>query len=151
MNAFRWSYTRTVEQIADYLRRYLKKIKHPLANFTNIQQMQVVQRSPSGRILKLVVQTDKGVIEIDKNEARSAFEPPLSTLYYLDPIYGEDKTLQGYAFVGGGFGHGVGMSQDGSYNLAKLGWSGENILNFYYPATQITPLSSSIIFWKSPE
>jgi peptidoglycan hydrolase-like amidase len=49
--------------------------------------MQVVKRSPAGRILKLAVQTDKGVIEIDKNEVRSAFEPPLSTLFYLEPIY----------------------------------------------------------------
>jgi len=110
-----------------------------------------VERSPAGRILKLVVQTDKGVIEIDKNEARSAFEPPLSTLYYLEPIYGANKTLQGYAFVGGGFGHGVGLSQYGSYNLAKLGWSGEQILNFYYPGTQIQPLNDSIIFWQDSQ
>ncbi len=151
MNAFRWSYTRTVEQIADYLRRYLKRRRHPLANFTQIQQMQVVQRSPAGRVLKLVVQTDKGVIEIDKNEARSAFEPPLSTLYYLEPIYGEDKTLKGYAFVGGGFGHGVGFSQYGSHNLAKLGWSPQRILSFYYPGTQIQPLNDSIVFWQEPK
>lgn len=144
--AFRWRYTRTIEQITAFLQRYLKKTKHPLANFTKIQQMQVVERSRAGRILKLVVKTDKGVIEIDKNEARSAFEPPLSTFYYLDPIYGTDKTLKGYAFVGGGFGHGVGFSQYGSHNLAKLGWSGERILNFYYPGTQIQPLSDSIVF-----
>ncbi len=150
-DAFRWRYTNTLEQITAFLQRYLKETKHPLANFTKIQQMQVVERSPAGRILKLVVQTDKGVIEIDKNEARSAFEPPLSTLYYLEPIYGANKTLQGYAFVGGGFGHGVGLSQYGSYNLAKLGWSGEQILNFYYPGTQIQPLNDSIIFWQDSQ
>jgi len=148
-DAFRWRYTNTLEQIAAYFKGYLKEIKHPLAKFTKIQQIQVLERSPAGRILKLVVQTDKGAIEIHKNEARSAFEPPLSTLYYLEPIYGAKKTLQGYAFIGGGFGHGVGMSQYGSYNLAKLGWSGERILNFYYPGTQIQPLSDSIVFWKA--
>lgn len=149
-SVFRWRRTRTIEQISEFLRRYLKKRKHPLMNFTSIKQIQVVQRSPAGRILKLVVQTDIGNIEINKNDARSAFEPPLSTLYYLDPIYGADKTLKGYAFVGGGFGHGVGMSQYGAHNLAKLGWSGEQILNFYYPGTQLQPLSSSIVFWKPP-
>lgn len=148
--AFRWRSTRTLEQITKFLQRYLKNRNHPLANFTTIQQMQVVERSPAGRIIKLVVQTDKGNIELDKNDARSAFEPPLSTLYYLEPIYGENKTLKGYAFIGGGFGHGVGFSQYGSYNLAKLGWSGEQILNFYYPGTQIEPLSPSIVFWKNP-
>ena len=148
---FRWRYTNTIEQITAYLQRYLKKSKHPLANFTTIQQMQVVERSPAGRILKLLVQTDKGIIEIHKNEARSAFEPPLSTLYYLDPILGADKTLKGYAFVGGGFGHGVGLSQYGAHNLAKLGWSGQQILNFYYPGAQIQPLNDSIVFWQDPK
>ena len=148
--AFRWRSTRTLEQITKFLQRYLKNRNHPLANFTTIQQMQVVERSPAGRIIKLVVQTNLGNIELDKNDARSAFEPPLSTLYYLEPIYGENKALKGYAFVGGGFGHGVGFSQYGSYNLAKIGWSGEQILNFYYPGTQIQPLSPSIVFWKDP-
>ncbi len=150
-DAFRWRYTNTIEQITAYLQRYLKETKHPLANFTKIQQMQVVERSPAGRVLKLAVQTDKGIIEILKNEARSAFEPPLSTLYYLEPIYGADKTLKGYAFVGGGFGHGVGLSQYGTYNLANLGWSGEQILSFYYPGTQIKPLSDSVVFWQEPK
>lgn len=148
--AFRWRSTRTLEKIAEFLQRYLKKNQHPLTNFTTIKQIQVVQRSPAGRILKLVVQTDLGNIELDKNETRSAFEPPLSTLYYLDPIYDANKILKGYAFVGGGFGHGVGLSQYGAHNLAKLGWSGEQILEFYYPGTQIQPISPSIVFWKEP-
>jgi SpoIID/LytB domain protein len=147
-SAFRWRYTNTTEQIASYFKRYLAKTNPTLANFTSVGQMQVVKRSPSGRILKLAVQTDKGVIEIDKNEVRSAFEAPLSTFFYLEPIYDTSKILKGYAFVGGGFGHGVGLSQYGSHNLAKLGWSGEKILSFYYPGTQIQPLSDSIVFWK---
>lgn len=35
------------------------------------------------------------------------------------------KKLTAYQFIGGGFGHGVGLSQFGSYNLAKLGWTAE--------------------------
>lgn len=150
-DVFRWRRTRTLEQITQHLKRYLKNRNHPLVNFTTVKQIQIVKRSPAGRILKLVVQTDIGNIEIDKNDTRSAFEPPLSTLYYLEPVYGSDKILKGYAFVGGGFGHGVGMSQYGSYNLANIGWSGEQILNFYYPGTQIQPLSPSLVFWQPPE
>ncbi len=147
-DAFRWRYTNTLEQITKYLQGYLKKNNPTLANFRSISQMQVTKRSPSGRILKLVVQTDRGAFEIDKNEVRSAFEPPLSTLFYLDPIIDGNKTLKGYAFVGGGFGHGVGLSQFGSHNLAKIGWSGEKIVSFYYPGTQIQALNDSIVFWK---
>lgn len=147
-DAFRWRYTNTLEQITKYLQGYLKKNNPTLANFRSISQMQITKRSPSGRILKLVVQTDRGAFEIDKNEVRSAFEPPLSTLFYLDPIIDGNKTLKGYAFVGGGFGHGVGLSQFGSHNLAKIGWSGEKIVSFYYPGTQIQALNDSIVFWK---
>ena len=149
-DVFRWRRTNTLEQIAADLQRYLERTKHRLADFTKIVKMDVVERSPAGRILKLRVQTDKGMVELQKNEIRSAFGPPTSTLFYLDPIYDTDKTLTGYAFVGGGFGHGVGLSQYGSYNLANLGWSGGQILSFYYPATQIQPLKEGIVFWRDP-
>lgn len=150
-SSFRWRYTNTLEQIKADLQRYLKKNSSPLANFNTIVKMQVVERSPAGRILTLVVQTDRGVIELHKNEVRSAFGPPRSTLFYLEPVYGADKSLKGYEFVGGGFGHGVGFSQYGSHNLAKLGWTGSQILSFYYPGTQIQSLSPSITFWQEPK
>lgn len=149
-DAFRWRRVNTLEQIAEDLKRYLENKKLPLADFTRVVQMQVVERSQSGRILKLVIQTDKGVVELHKNEVRSALGPPRSTFFYLEPIYGADKTLKGYAFVGGGFGHGVGLSQYGSHNLGKLGWSGAQILDFYFPGTQLQPLNDSIVFWKDP-
>lgn len=145
---FRWRYPNTLEELSRDLKTYLAKRKHPLANFTTIKTMQVTKRSPSGRVLVLQVETDKGVVELAKNEARSAFSAPRSTLFYLDPIYDNQKQLKGYAFVGGGLGHGVGMSQFGSYKLAQLGWSPEKILAFYYQGTQLQPLSDRIVFWK---
>jgi SpoIID/LytB domain protein len=98
-----------------------------------------MQRSPGGRILKLAVQTDRGNITLEKDEIRSAFSAPRSTLFYLEPLYDQTKgdALRGYAFVGGGLGHGVGLSQTGASGLAKLGWRSDRILNFYYPGTQI--------------
>ncbi|NET58209.1 MAG: SpoIID/LytB domain-containing protein [Symploca sp. SIO2E6] len=145
-DVFRWSKENSLEQIKTHLKKYLKRTKHPLAEFNDIEQMQVVERSPAGRVLKLTVKTDQGTIVLQKNEARSAFGPPLSTLFYLEPIYGDNQTLTGYTFIGGGFGHGVGLSQYGSYNLAKLGWTSERILDFYYPGTKIKPLDDSIVF-----
>jgi SpoIID/LytB domain protein len=145
---FRWNKQSSLEDLNKDLRKYLEKRKNSLANFNTIQWMQVTQRSPSGRVLKLKVQTDKGVIELQKNEVRSAFSAPLSTLFYLEPIYETNQQIKAYAFIGGGFGHGVGLSQFGSYNLAKLGWSAEKILAFYYPGTKIQPLDSSIVSWR---
>ncbi len=145
---FRWRKESSMEQIAQDLQKFLEINKSPFANFTTVQQMQVVQRSPSGRILKLAVQTDRGNFVLEKDEIRSAFSAPRSTLFYLEPLLnqgkGENKTLSGYAFVGGGLGHGVGLSQTGAYGLAKLGWTSDRILNFYYPGTQIQTLGASV-------
>lgn len=150
-NVFRWRRESTIEALSQDLRTYLERTKHPLANFTKIEKMEIIDRSPSGRILELAVTTDKGIVKLFKTEVRSAFGPPRSTLFYLEPIYNPDKTLKGYAFIGGGFGHGVGLSQYGSYNLAKLGWSAEQILSFYYPGAKVEPLNQSIVFWREPQ
>jgi SpoIID/LytB domain protein len=147
-NVFRWNRKGTLEELNEDLKEYLGKRKHPLANFTTIQRMEITKRSPSGRILTMAIQTDKGMLELQKNEVRSAFAPPRSTLFYLEPMYDPNKRLQGYSFIGGGFGHGVGLSQFGSYNLANLGWSAEQILAFYYPGTQLQFLNNSLVFWR---
>lgn len=147
---FRWKKERSLKDLGDDLRDYLKKTKHPLADFTTLNRLTITQRSRSGRILEMEAQTNLGVVKLYKTEVRSAFAPPISTLFYLEPMYQNGNILQGYRFVGGGFGHGVGLSQYGSYNLANLGWSPQRILNFYYPNTVIQALNSSITFWSEP-
>ena len=145
---FRWRKTRSIEDLNQDLRKYLTKVRHPLKDFKTIKSMRVHKRSRSGRMLTLAIDTDLGKLQLHKNEIRSALEPPRSTLFYLQPIYSDNKQLQGYTFIGGGFGHGVGLSQYGSYNLAKLGWSAEQILAFYYPQTKIKPLDDTVVFWR---
>jgi SpoIID/LytB domain protein len=46
-----------------------------------------------------------------------------------------------WRFVGGGYGHGAGLSQAGAIDLAARGWSMERILQHYYPGTQLLPLT----------
>lgn len=146
---FRWRKEASLRVLTDHLRKYLENRKHPLANLTAIRGMQIVDRSPAGRIQKMVVQTDKGNLELSKEEVRSALLPPRSTFFYVEPVK-KNNAMWGYAFIGGGFGHGVGLSQTGAYKLAELGWSSERILNFYYPGTQLVPLNNSIVFWQNP-
>ena len=145
---FRWRKTRSITKLNQDLRKYLQKTRHPLADFKTIESLEVYRRSRSGRLLTLNIATDIGNLQLHKNEIRSAFEPPRSTFFYLEPLYNEKQKLKGYAFIGGGFGHGVGLSQYGSYNLANLGWSAEEILAFYYPQTEIKPLNDTIVFWR---
>ncbi|MFM7370215.1 MAG: amidase, partial [Sphaerospermopsis kisseleviana] len=88
--------------------------------------------------------TDIGVFTLHKDEVRSAFAAPRSTLFYLQPLNKGTPGIWGYAFIGGGLGHGVGLSQTGAQNLAKLGWPSAKILQFYYPGTELKILGNEI-------
>ncbi|MEA5599922.1 SpoIID/LytB domain-containing protein [Nostoc sp. UHCC 0252] len=145
-DAFRWQKETPLEDIIKDLQKFLQVKKSPHANFKTIQAMAVVKRSESGRILELAVKTDKSTFILHKDEVRSAFAAPISTLFYLEPLNKGKAELWGYAFIGGGLGHGVGLSQTGAQNLAKLGWSSPKILQFYYPGTQIQIINKEIKF-----
>jgi SpoIID/LytB domain protein len=170
---FRWRTNSTLADLTQDLKSYLSSKQNPQANFTQIQNIAVLERSTAGRVQKMAVTTDRGVIQLEKDEILRAFYAPSSTLFYIDPIYDPAiksvkpiksaqsptpsvqkqqpvQVLKGYTFVGGGFGHGVGMSQTGAYHLGDLGWSSSRILSFYYPGTQLQPLNSSIVFWREP-
>jgi SpoIID/LytB domain protein len=182
---FRWRVESPLTDIASDLRRYLQSKQHPLANFTQVKELQILERSPAGRVQRMEVTTDRGIVTLEKDEILRALYAPNSTLFYIDPIYETPRpanpsltapaqaapatpsgspaspqsspqaspptrVLKGYAFVGGGLGHGVGMSQTGAYQLGKLNWSHSRILSFYYPGTQVQPLNPSITFWREP-
>lgn len=147
---FRWYETASLAALTKDLQAYLRSLQHPLANFQQVQQLQVTRRSTSGRVLQLTAQTDLGPVELERDDILNAFSAPVSMLFYLDPLINPDKTLRGYRFIGGGWGHGVGLSQFGSYHLAQLGWTGDRILAFYFPGTQLQPFSNAVSTWRDP-
>ncbi|MDB9340993.1 SpoIID/LytB domain-containing protein [Nodularia spumigena CS-336/02] len=145
-NTFRWNRETPIDDINQLLKRFLEIKNSPYAKFNTVEAMSVVKRSKSGRILKLAVKTDIGIFTLEKDEIRSAFAAPRSTLFYIEALNKGTPDLWGYAFIGGGLGHGVGLSQTGAQNLAKLGWSNSQILQFYYPGTQLQSLGNQIKF-----
>lgn len=201
-DTFRWQETGTLTEIASDLKKFLDSQKHPMANLTEVKRLEVIERSPAGRVQKLAVETDRGTLVLEKDEILRALYAPNSTLFYLQPIYDERpapavtpqpptspatsttnpnpdgaiaegvtpdtgsesssttgapptpaapiRVLKGYTFIGGGLGHAVGMSQTGAYHLGKLGWPAARLLAFYYPGTQLQPLTDRIIRWRDP-
>lgn len=156
----RWRKEVPLKQLNQNLRDFLKKGQHSWAGFTTIQKLAVTGRSIGGRVQRLQVTTDLGVIELTKDEILRAFEAPNSLLFFVDPIVGREpgrpagetspkgKSLTGFLFAGGGLGHGVGLSQTGSYTLSQQGWAAAQILNFYYPNTVLQPLTTKVTYWK---
>jgi len=154
-DTFRWSEDATLEKLGQDLKTYLQARNHPLANFTEVQRLVVTERAPSGRVQTLQIATDAGVVTLQKDEVIRAIKAPLSLLFYTAGLYEQlpdeaEPQLTGYRFIGGGFGHGVGMSQTGAYNLGDLNWSAERILKFYYPGTELQPISDALVFWRDP-
>ena len=151
---FRWQREGSLESLADTLRKYLAKRNHPLAQFQTLLSLDVTDRATGGRIQTLRARTDRGDVVIEKDAVRAAFIPPRSSLFYLDPLYRTDgegrQTLTGYRFIGGGWGHGVGLSQAGSYRLADLGWNAAKIVQFYYPGATLMPLTDQLQYWREP-
>jgi len=51
-----------------------------------------------------------------------------------------DGDISGYTFSGGGWGHGVGMSQYGAKGMAEAGFGYDDILRHYFPGTELKNL-----------
>ncbi|MEE3715537.1 SpoIID/LytB domain-containing protein [Tumidithrix elongata RA019] len=153
-HTFRWKKDGTLDEIKGTLQNFLRLSGDAQTRFNQIKQIQITERAASGRVQEMEVETDTGKIKVRKDEIMDAFEPPDSLLFYIQPIYEENsnpdpkaaKVIKGYSFIGGGLGHGVGMSQTGSYRLARMGWPYDRILSFYYTGTQLQVVKSE--FWQ---
>ena len=153
---FRWRHESSLGDIAQDLRQFLGRRQHPLAGLSQVSQIRVVERAPSGRVQKLEIVTNLGPVQLEKDEIVRVLSAPRSLLFYLDPIYAPAQgdgaaVLTGYRFVGGGWGHGVGLSQTGSYRLGRMGWSYGRILQFYYPGTTLQPIHAGLTLWSDPQ
>lgn len=82
----------------------------------------------SPKFFPVVNQTESGAVGM--NLLPSGF-------FYLEPKR-ENGTLYGYTIYGGGYGHGIGMSQNGAKQMALNDMDYQEILNYFYGEIQIT-------------
>jgi stage II sporulation protein D len=84
------------------------------------------------------------------------FRQPVRSAFYLHPVYGIplrdlrdqfklkstffDAVVDGQEVIlyGKGFGHGVGLCQEGAMQMAKKGYTYDQILRFYYSGVQLS-------------
>ena len=120
-----------------------------------IQDMTVTDRGPGGIAGELTVTGTDGTVTIKGQSAiRSALGNPSliitkkdggtmtgsatlpSAFIAIEKRTGEDGSLS-FHIYGGGFGHGVGMSQNGAQGMAKTGKGYKQILDFFYHGTEL--------------
>ncbi len=110
-------------------------IKKKLINENdNLLNISVIERGSSGRVTKLKIKlknSEKSIV-ITKDNIRRIFSFLPSNLFTINKL---NDNL--WLFKGGGFGHGVGLSQSGAIEMAELGFTHEQILNHYYRDTKL--------------
>ncbi len=121
---FRWNKEISSREIKE------KLIKNKLININDdVLDLNSIERGSSGRVTKLEIQTDKvnKSIVLVKDDIRRVLNFLPSNLFTINKLSDDLWLLRG-----GGFGHGVGLSQSGAIEMAKLGFSYKQILNHYY-------------------
>lgn len=101
---------------------------------TVVRKIEVEGRGVSGRATKVKVTTDAGAVTLTGLEVRFALAVPESL---FTVVAGHDAKGPVFTFFGRGWGHGVGLCQNGAYGQALAGKTYREILSHYYPGTTV--------------
>ncbi len=113
----------------------LKFIQKQGSTALKIKAVRVYRKDRSGRAVSLRFTTDRGVKDAPVTELRKSvgnYEFRSTLITRISPVRG------GYEFAGRGWGHGVGMCQEGAKAMAEKGRTYKKILHQYYPGASIT-------------
>lgn len=122
----------------------------PVETVGDIKNITVKQRGTGGVVSVIEIEGTENTVQVyteynirlllagvntvykrqDKQEVTGLSLLP-SGFFYME------KKGDSYVFRGGGYGHGVGMSQNGANTMAKQGKTYQDILTFYFPETKV--------------
>ncbi len=130
-------------------------ISSPVKKLGKIKSIHIDKRGPGGVADELIIEGTKNVYKIiseyniryvlndgeSKVIRQDGSETASSTLipsaYIIITTSKEKDVVIGYTIVGGGYGHGVGMSQNAAKSMAAKGLDAQNILTFFYQACEV--------------
>lgn len=123
---FLWTASFTASQVESALSAAKKSVGTPL-------DIRIEQRSSTGRAARVLIYGSSGTVSVAGSELRKylGYDKLWSTWFNVV------KEGGGWRFDGRGWGHGVGMCQDGAVGRAKAGQSFRQILAAYYPGTSV--------------
>jgi len=135
--------------------------KGNIKSIGKIQGIEIIERNSGGAVEKIKIRGSKETLlieteynirallhvkdqEILRGDGSIAIGGPLlpSAYFIVEPTWKKDGSLNGFLFQGGGYGHGVGMSQNAANTMAKQGNIYEEILKFFYEGVELTMLES---------
>lgn len=135
---FRWEKRYTREKLESIIRSTTGK------NIGKLKDISVISRGPSGKAITVRVTGSSGSLDINKelNIRQKLSKPPLYSGNFYVEKNNSDKSgyPSEFVFRGAGFGHGTGMCQIGACGMADKGSNFDDILEFYFPGTDVTEL-----------
>ena len=153
---YRWTYTVDEIDCEAFAERLGNRLKTEVDSFSTIKNITCGQRGPGGVLDSVLIETDQGSYEVIgeyniryvlndglakvcRQDGSEVAAPTLlpSSFFVLDVVT-EGKSVVGYTITGGGFGHGVGMSQNGARHMAEAGMTSAQILTFFYDGSTVS-------------
>lgn len=148
---FRWEREWKLAELEQVLQKTLLAqsttgfIKPQIKNSNEIgllKAIKVNKRGESGKIMNLDIVTDKNTFNVSKELViRRLLQKNGQSLpsanFVIDTISNPNGTTDGFIFHGGGFGHGVGISQWGAGAMSAKGYMFDEILQHYYTGISI--------------
>lgn len=125
-------------------------------SFQKVLRITALKRGAGGVLDELLIETDKGIYQVigeyniryilNNGEAKvcrqdgsEVSSPSLLPSAFLAIYTAENEDgVTGYTLSGGGFGHGVGMSQNGARHMAEDGMDASQILSFFYDGSRVS-------------
>ena len=132
---YRWKVSYSQEELSSLIR------ERSGIDYGEIIALEPLERGTSGRIIRLRIIGTERVTTIGKElEIRRTLS--LTHLYSSAFVVdageeNEEGIPQQFTLTGAGWGHGVGLCQIGAAMMAEKGYSYEEILQHYFPETQI--------------
>lgn len=130
-------------------------VSKPIKSLGNIEEICIEKRNAGGVADELIIYGTKavvkviselniryvlndGVTKVIRKTGDYVNSPKiLPSAFFIIDTFKEDGYVVGYKLSGGGYGHGVGMSQNGAKAMAADGKSHEEILTFFYKNCRI--------------
>ena len=123
----------------------------PIDTVGQVQSVEVTGRGKSGIVKEITITGEKATVKVvGQTNARALMTPNQVVIERQDGAKSEGWSLLpspfyyivqdeagNYVIHGGGFGHGVGMSQNGTKAMTERGYSAEDIIRHYYTGVDI--------------
>ncbi|MBR3888345.1 MAG: SpoIID/LytB domain-containing protein [Clostridia bacterium] len=121
-NCSNWTRTFTFDEL---------KVLFPYVG--EIEDIEILKRSENDRVIELEITGSKGSKVLKKNSIRTTMGASKIRSQWFDVEIEDDEAI----FTGKGYGHGVGMSQNGAIGMGLEGFEYNEIIHWYYTDVEI--------------